>query len=324
MRFKMIKYFITGCAGFIGSTMVDTLLAQGHKVVGYDNFATGRPEFLIEANKNVNFQFFEGDIQNLESMKMAMEGCDFVFHLAANADIRFGTQHPTKDLLVNTIGTSNVLEAMRSLGIKKIAFASSSAMYGDSPIIPTPESISTPIQTSFYGASKLAGEGLIQAYGAAYNWDTYMFRYVSILGPRYTHGHAYNFSLALRDDPSYLYVLGGKAQQKSYLDIDDCVQGMLTAIEKGAPNQIYNIGNDEYFTLQQSVDTIIELTGTEPRVEWSGNERGWIGDSIINILDITKLTALGWKPKYSIYESLNRTINWLNDNDWIFEKRGAL
>ena len=184
-----MKYFITGAAGFIASNLTDYLLKQGHDIIGYDNFTTGNKVFLESSISNKNFKIIEGDILDYEKLHLSMIGCDFVFHLAANADVRFGTKHVDKDLKQNTIGSFNVLEAMRKNKIKKIAFSSTGSVYGEAKIIPTPEDAPFPIQTSFYGASKLAGESLLSAFAEGFDYQVWIFRFVSILGERYSHGH---------------------------------------------------------------------------------------------------------------------------------------
>src|SRR5262245_32352255 len=224
--------FVTGAAGFIGSSLVDRLLADGHRVVGYDNFSTGQRSFVADAVKNPAFSLVEGDTLDLDALSRATRGAEIVFHLAANADVRFGTEHPKKDLEQNTIATFNVLEAMRENGVKRIAFSSTGSVYGEARVIPTPEDAPFPLQTSLYGASKLAGEGLIAAYGEGFGFEGCVFRFVSILGERYTHGHVFDFYRSLRKDPTRLRVLGNGMQKKSYLYIGDCLDAMLVAMEK--------------------------------------------------------------------------------------------
>ena len=213
-----MKYFVTGGAGFIGSNMVDRLLSEPeNEVVAYDNFSTGRREFLEDALKNDRFTLVEGDTLDLDTLTQAMAGADFVFHFAANADVRMGCEHPKKDLEQNTIATFNVLEAMRANGIKRIGFSSTGSVYGEAEVIPTPEDAPFPIQTSLYGASKLACEGLLAAYAEGFGYTAYIFRFVSILGERYTHGHVFDFCKRLKDDPKHLHILGDGHQKKSYL-----------------------------------------------------------------------------------------------------------
>src|SRR5215510_1072654 len=229
---KNMKHLVTGAAGFIGSNLVDRLLAQGEAVVGYDNFSTGMRRFIEPARANPGFDLIEGDLLDEARLGAAMRGVDFVWHLAANADVRFGVEHPRKDLEQNTIATYNVLEAMRANAVGRIAFSSTGSVYGEAPVIPTPEDAAFPVQTSLYGASKLAAEGLVAAYCEGYGFQGYIFRFVSILGERYTHGHVVDFYKQLRRDSRTLYVLGNGKQRKSYLYVQDCLAAMLLAIEK--------------------------------------------------------------------------------------------
>ena len=192
---------ITGAAGFIGSSLTDRLLQEGYRVRGYDNFSTGRIEFLEEALRSDAFELCKGDLLDAEKLKTAMESVETVFHLAANADVRNGPDNPRKDLEQNTIGTANVLEAMKDCGVKRIVFSSTGSVYGESVVIPTPEDAPFPVQTSLYGSSKLAAEGLISAYCEAFGMQSWIFRFVSILGERYTHGHVFDFYKQLLEHP---------------------------------------------------------------------------------------------------------------------------
>ncbi len=315
-------YFITGGAGFIGSNLADRLLAAGAHVTVYDNLSTGCAEFLAGAHRQSNFRFIAGDTLDEAALTKAMAGCDFVFHLAANADVRFGTQHPRRDLEQNTVATQNVLEAMRANNIRRIAFSSTGSVYGEAPVIPTPEDAAFPVQTSFYGASKLAGEGLIAAYCEGFGFQGYIFRFVSILGERYTHGHIFDFYQKLRDDPETLKVLGDGTQRKSYLYIQDCIDAMLTAIAKAdAKVNIFNLGTEEYVSVNDSIAAIIGHLGLKPRLSYTGGDRGWIGDNPFIFLDIKKIRALGWQPKHAIREGIMKTLAWLQANQWVYEKR---
>src|SRR5467141_3262952 len=203
-----MRCFVTGAAGFIGSSLVDRLLAFGHSVVGYDNFSTGQRRFLEGASRSPQFRLAEGDLLDNDALRSAIAGSDMVFHLAANADVRFGTHHPFKDIEQNTIATYNVLEAMRANAIKRIAFSSTGSVYGEATVFPTPEDAPFPIQTSLYAASKIAGEAMVQAYCEGFGFEGYIFRFVSILGERYTHGHVFDFYKQLMADSTRLRVLG--------------------------------------------------------------------------------------------------------------------
>jgi UDP-glucose 4-epimerase len=317
-----MRFFVTGGAGFIASNLVDRLLADGHTVTAYDNFVTGQPQFLEQARQHASFRLVEGDTLDLPRLTEAVAGHEFVFHLAANADVRFGTQHPRKDLEQNTLATFNVLEAMRANGVRRIGFSSTGSIYGEPDVFPTPETCAFPVQTSLYGASKLAGEGLIAAYCAGYGFQGYIFRFVSILGERYTHGHVFDFYRKLLADPSQIEVLGNGKQRKSYLYVQDCVEAILTVIARAEePVNIYNLGPDEYCAVDDSLGWICEHLGVNPQRRYTGGERGWIGDSPFIFLDATKLRGLGWRPKLSIREGVMRTLEYLQANQWVLEQR---
>ncbi len=318
-----MKYFVTGGAGFIGSNMVDRLLSEPeNEVVAYDNFSTGRREFLEDALKNDRFTLVEGDTLDLDAMTKAMKGCEFVFHFAANADVRMGCEHPKKDLEQNTIATFNVLEAMRANGIKRIGFSSTGSVYGEAEVIPTPEDAPFPIQTSLYGASKLACEGLLAAYAEGFGYTAYIFRFVSILGERYTHGHVFDFCKKLKDDPNHLHILGDGHQKKSYLYVKDCMEAILTVVRNAKEKvNIYNLGTDEYVEVNDSVRFICGKLGVKPEFTYAGGERGWIGDNPFIYLDTKKVRSLGWTPKATIEDGVVKTVEYLMANQWVFEAR---
>lgn len=312
--------FVTGCAGFIGSNLVDRLLADGRTVTGYDNFSTGQKEFIASALEHPAFKLIRGDVLDIGTLTDSMSGVDFVFHLAANADVRFGTEHPRKDLEQNTIATYNVLEAMRANDIRRIAFSSTGSVYGEAQVFPTPEDSPFPVQTSLYGASKLAGEGLIQAYCEGYDFQGYIFRFVSILGERYSHGHVFDFYKKLLQNPEELYILGNGHQRKSYLYVQDCIDAILFGIEKSYEKvNIYNLGTDEYCKVNDSIGWICEHLGLDPDRIYSGGERGWIGDNPFIFLDTIKIRKLGWKPKLTIQQGIIRTLEYLQANQWLLE-----
>ena len=317
-----MRVFITGAAGFIGSNLVDRLLGIGYSVVGFDNLSTGQLEFLKAASRSPCFHFERGDLLDLAHLERAMAGCEIVFHLAANADVRFGLQHPRKDLDQNTIGTWNVLEAMRVHHIRRIAFASTGSVYGESRIFPTPEDAPFPIQTSLYGASKLAAEGLIAAYCEGFDMQAYIFRFVSILGERYTHGHVFDFYRQLKSHPDYLEVLGNGHQKKSYLYVQDCISAILLALEKAEEKvNIFNLGLDEYCEVNDSIRWISEKLGVSPKIRYTGGERGWIGDNPFIFLDCARIRQLGWTPSLNIQQGVVRTVEFLQQNEWVFERR---
>jgi UDP-glucose 4-epimerase len=319
---RKLRYFVTGCAGFIGSTLTERLLFDGHMVVGYDNFSTGQESFLRAASASGGFRLVRGDVLDHATLSEAMTGSDFVFHLAANADVRFGIENPRRDLEQNTIATHNVLEAMRKNGIAKIAFSSSGSVYGATLAIPTPEDAPFPIQTSLYGASKSAGEGLITAYCDGFGFQSHIFRFVSILGERYTHGHVFDFYKQLKADPGILRVLGDGRQRKSYLYVHDCIDAMLLAIQRSeARINILNLGTDSYCAVNDSIKWICERLGVNPKIEYGGGERGWIGDNPFIFLDTTKIRALGWKPQLTIQQGIVRTVEYLVANPSVLDTR---
>ncbi len=314
--------FVTGCAGFIGSSLTDRLLAAGHSVTGIDNFSTGQEQFLSSALQHPKFTLHRADLLDLDALKKSMAGADFVYHLAANADVRFGTDHPRKDLDQNTIATYHVLEAMRANNIKRIAFSSTGSIYGEAPVIPTPEDCPFPIQTSLYGASKLAAEGMIAAYAEGFGFQAYIFRFVSILGERYTHGHVFDFIKQLREHPERLKVLGDGTQRKSYLYIHDCIDAIFLAQEKSQHKvNLFNLGTDEYVRVNDSIGFITAEMGLKPKLEYTGGDRGWIGDNPFIFLETKKIRALGWKPKLTIREGIIKTVQYLLANPGILECR---
>ncbi len=314
--------FVTGAAGFIGSSLVDRLLAAGCRVTGYDNFSTGFRQFLEEAVRNPAFTLVEADLLEPERLTAAMAGCDMVFHLAANADVRFGTEHPSRDLHQNTIATFNVLEAMRANGIRRIAFSSTGSVYGEAAVIPTPEDAPFPIQTSLYAASKLAGEGMIAAYCEGFGMEAHIFRFVSILGERYTHGHVFDFFRRLSTDPTTLPVLGDGHQRKSYLYVQDCIDAIFVALARAhAKVNILNLGTPEYVEVNDSIAAITAHMGVAPNLAYSGGSRGWVGDNPFIFLDTKRIQSLEWTPRLTIREGIVRTLEWLQANRWVYEVR---
>jgi UDP-glucose 4-epimerase len=317
-----MRAFITGCAGFIGSHLTDRLLSSGCDVVGFDNLSSGRRRFLEGALQNARFQLLEGDLLDVHALIAAMRGSDCVFHLAANADVRHGTGHPRKDLEQNTIATHNVLESMRAHGIRKIAFASTGSVYGEATVFPTPEDAPFPVQTSLYGASKLACEGLIAAYCEGFGLQSWIFRFVSILGERYSHGHVFDFYKQLRSDPSRLHVLGDGRQRKSYLHVQDCVDGILLAISGSLERvNILNLGLDSYCEVNDSIGWICAELNVKPAITYRGGERGWVGDNPFIFLDTRRIRELGWRPKLNIEQGVRRTVEYLQGNPWLLETR---
>src|ERR1700722_3936697 len=270
----MKRVCVTGGAGFIGSTLADRLRAPGAGGRVVDGFRTGRRGFLDGLLAGPGVTLYEGDILDDAVLRPALEGCDWVFHLQANADVRRGLERPRRDLEQNTIAIANVLEAMRAEGVSRIAFSSTGSVYGEPDVFPTPEDAPFPVQTSLYGASKLAGEGMIGAYAHGFDFTGLVFRFVSILGERYTHGHVYDFYCALKRDPERLRVLGDGRQQKSYLYVKDCVGAIMTAVARheGRAGElgVYNLGTDETVVIDDSISVICRHIGVEPELDYAG------------------------------------------------------
>jgi UDP-glucose 4-epimerase len=323
----MAKYLVTGAAGFIGSHLCDRLLELGHTVIGLDNKKIKHLGY--QNNSNPNFTFINCDLTKHFDGAI-YDNIDMVFHLAANADVRHGFEDTKRDLEHNTIATYNVLELMRRANINKIAFSSTSAIYGDIGKQyfpkPIPENCQIPTQISLYGASKLACEGLIQAYCSGFGMQSWIFRFSSIIGERYSHGFIYDFYRQLKKDPTKLYVVGGKDQQKSYLYVKDCVEGILHAINSDwtFSHGIYNLGHNDAVSLTDTIPIITRYLGINPEVTWSGNPVGWKGDSKYSFVDTSRIKGFGWHPTVSISEGIILTLKWLQENEWILEQRGDL
>mgnify|MGYP006072668641 CR=1 FL=1 len=321
----MRKCVVTGCAGFIGSHLVDRLLSNGDTVIGIDNFSTGRMEFISEAKQSLNFTLHQIDLLEYDQIESVFIGADIVFHLSANADVRNGINHTRVDLEQNTIVTHNVLEAMRVNNVMNIAFSSTGSVYGEAKTIPTPEDAAFPIQTSLYGASKLACEGLISAYAEAFGINAWIFRFVSILGERYTHGHIYDFYKKLKKTPFSLEVLGNGKQRKSYLYIHDCIDAIFLAINNQKENvNILNLGFDDYCDVNSSIGWICKELNLDPKLKYTGGNRGWIGDNPFIYLDTKRMQGIGWNPKVTIQQAIIKTVNYLQENEWVFDDKHAI
>jgi UDP-glucose 4-epimerase len=305
---------VTGGAGFIGSHVVDVLLGRGSRVTVFDNFSTGFREFVAPRD---HLRVVEGDLLEQAKIDEAMRGVDFVFHLAANADIKDNLIQPRKCVEQNVVATQNVLEAMRAAGTKEIAFSSTGSVYGEATVVPTPEDAPFPVQTSLYATSKVAAEGLLSSYALGYGFKTWTFRFVSVLGPRYSHGHVMDFWRKLRRDPGRLDVLGNGKQKKSYLHVGDCVGAMFVAIERAHDAiNVFNLGHDYAIEVNQSIALITRAMGVTPKVEYGGGERGWIGDSPRILLDTARIRGLGWSPSKTIEDSVVETLTFLNDHQF--------
>lgn len=303
---------VTGGAGFIGSHLVDALVERGACVRIVDDFSTGFRQFV-----NPAVELCESSLLDFAKMRAVFAGAELVFHLAANADVRHGLSHPRRDVEQNLLATHNVLEAMREHGVKRVAFSSTGAVYGDAAVLPTPEDAPFPIQTSLYGASKVAAEGLLSAYAHGYGFRSSIFRFVSMLGPRYTHGHVFDFWRKLKRDPTRLEVLGDGTQQKSYLHVADCVQALLLGVERQTePVSVLNIGHADWLSVTESIAIICQELAVSPTLSFTGGERGWVGDSPKILLDTTRLRRLGWAPSVALPDAIVETLQFLEANPY--------
>lgn len=317
-----MRCLVTGAAGFIGSALTDRLLGDGHEVVGLDDFSTGQAEFLEAAVASPRFRLVRADVLDTGAVREAALGCDLVFHLAANADVRHGLQHPRRDLQRNVMATSSVLEAMRAAGVSRLAFTSTGAVYGDAPDVPTREDTRFPVQTSLYGASKVACEGLVTAYAEGCGFRAWIFRLTSVLGERYSHGHVFDFYGKLRDGADEIEILGDGRQRKSYVYVADCVNAIALATAPARERvTIVNVGGPGYCTVDESLGWICEALGARPRRRYAGGDRGWAGDSPFVWLDTARLESLGWRPTVDIREAVLRTVRYLQANEWLLERR---
>jgi len=317
---KFTKALVTGGAGFIGSHIVERLVNDGAKVVVYDNLSTGFEKYLARHGDRV--QFVKGDILETARLTKAMDGCEAVFHLAANADVRGGVQNTLIDLRENVLGTHSVLEAVKHCAVAHFAFASSATVYGEPEVFPTPEN-SELLQTSVYGASKAAGESYIQAYAEYYGFKACMFRFVSWIGEHYSHGVIFDFMKKLQANPHQLEILGDGEQQKSYLYVRDGVNGIFTALEKAPKGKnVFNLGHDDWMNVKDLAKIIIDEMGlSNVAFSFTGGKRGWVGDSPFVHLETARLKSLGWKPETSIADGIRKTVRYLLDNPEILARR---
>jgi UDP-glucose 4-epimerase len=314
-----VRVVVTGASGFIGSNLVESLLGRGDTVVGIDNLSTGHRRFLAAAIENDRFRFVEGDLGNGLDLASLFADADAVVHLAANADVRFGWQDTRRDLQQNVVVTLEIADAMRAAGVRRLLFSSTGSVYGETPVVPTPEDAPFPRQTSLYGASKLAAEGYLSAYAEMGELDVTVFRFVSVLGRNYTHGHVIDFVSALTADPTRLQILGDGNQSKSYLDVSDCVAALMSRLDVAPRFEIFNLGTDGYCTVRESVGWICDRLGVRPELRFSGGDRGWVGDNPFIFLDTSAIRATGWAPRFTIKEAVERTVDFLAENRWLLE-----
>jgi UDP-glucose 4-epimerase len=302
---KMSKMFVTGGAGFIGSYLVDTLMASGHDVIVYDNLSTGSLDNIRQHSGKKNIRFIQGDLLDLDGLAGSMADCDTVFHLAAHADVRSGASDTRIDLDNGIIGTYNVLEAVRRNGIGRLVYASSAAVYGETLPVPMPESHGPLMPISLYGSAKAAGEALISAYCHTFNIQAWMFRFANIVGPRRKQGVIYDFVCKLKRNPAELEILGDGKQCKPYLHVEECVAGFLYAFEHaGERVNLFNIGVDSATDVTTIAEIVIKEMGLSGvKLNYTGGDRGWLGDAPQLRFDMSRMHKLGWHAKLSSDEA---------------------
>ena len=308
----MKRVMVTGGAGFIGSHVVDRLLAGGDEVIVYDNFSTGSMWNLRQHAGSDRLFVAQGNVLDLPPLRENMEGCQAVFHFQANADVRGGVADTRRDLEQNTIATWNALEAARLAGVGTFVFASSAVVYGEPGVFPTPET-ATLRQTSLYGASKLACEAMAEAYSEYFGIRVLIFRFVSWVGPRYSHGVVADFVAKLRRDPHMLEILGDGAQEKSYLHVADGVDGIFLAYGADTGRKaVFNLGHDAHVNVVEVASAVAEEMGLQGVMfKMAGGRRGWPGDSPLVHLDTTRMRMLGWSPRIPILEGIRDTARFL-------------
>ena len=305
-----MKYMVTGGAGFIGSNIVDRLMNEGHEVVVYDNLSSGNDDFISHHLENSKFNFVKGDLLSPETLDEAIKGVDFVFHLAANPDVRYGIDRTRIDLEQGPIATHNLLEAMRKHGVKNIAFSSSSTVYGEVTQLPTDEEYGPLLPISLYGASKLSCEALISGYCHSFDMKAVMFRFANVIGFRGTHGVLVDFINKLKENPAELEILGDGKQKKSYFLVEDCVGGIFTAIEKSEKiSDVYNLGCEDWMDVTDIADIVVEEMGlSNVEYKYTGGARGWVGDIPKTWLNIEKIKSLGWQPANTSEQAVRKAV----------------
>jgi UDP-glucose 4-epimerase len=306
-----VKAFVTGGAGFIGSHLLRRLLnsEKTERVVAYDNFTSGRRSYLEVLRGDARLSVVEGDLKDAGRVRESMDGCDTIFHLAANPDIAKAVTQPDIDFWEGTYLTQNVLEAIRQTGASRIFYTSGSGVYGEDPTVNFPENYGPCIPISTYGASKLASESLIAAYCHMFGLVARVFRFANVVGPRQTHGVGYDFIRRLKSDPTALRILGDGTQEKSYIHVDDVLEAIFLVANKASkPYDVFNVATGDYITVRQIADLAVEIAGLsqdEVRYGFTGGDRGWKGDVPIVRFDCSKIKALGWRNQQSSAEALS-------------------
>ncbi len=304
-----MRALVTGGAGFIGSHLIDRLVSRGDEVVVLDNLSSGKLEFIQPHIDSGKVKLIRGDITDFDDVYSAMADIECVFHLAANPDIRLGTRVTDTDLKQGTIATYNIVESMRQCDVKKIVFASSSVVYGEDAPMPTPENHGPCMPISLYGASKQAGEGLISSWVGTFGLQAWVFRFANIIGERGTHGVIFDFIHKLKADPNRLEVLGNGLQEKSYMEVGDCVDGILHVMSKSDGKlNLFNLGSHDTSSVKRIAEIVVEETGcNDASIEYTGGDRGWAGDIPRAMLSIDKMLSTGYDVRYNSEDAIRHT-----------------
>jgi UDP-glucose 4-epimerase len=310
---RKMKIVVTGGAGFIGSHVVDRLVAENHEVVVLDNLSSGNEAFIAPHRGKENFRFHKVDIVH-DDVTGFFDGVDEVWHLAANPEVRLGAENTRIHLEQNVIATYNVLEAMRLNDVRRMLFTSTSTVYGEADQLPTPEEYPT-IPISLYGASKLACEAFIASYCHTFEMQAWIYRFANVIGTRSTHGVIYDFINKIRGNPAELEILGDGSQTKSYIYVSDCIEAMLMGLQAVDKSRvrIFNIGTNDMTTVTSIATLVSEAMHASPEFVFTGGNRGWIGDVPVMLLDTSKLNNLGWEQRYTSEEALKKAIQDLQD-----------
>jgi len=311
---KDTRFFIVGGAGFIGAHFVDYLLGEGEasQVTIYDNFSSGREWHVSKHASDPRFRIARGNVEDLPTLRQAMEGHQVVIHLASNPDIARAATEPDIDFFQGTALTNSVVEAMRTTSAKRILYASGSGVYGDFGQKEIPEDQGSLLPISTYGASKLAGEALIASYSFMFGLSGCAFRFGNVVGPRQTHGVGFDFARRLLDDPSQLRILGDGSQSKSYVHISDIMAAVLRAhTETQSAYQVYNVATGDTITVKEIAELAVECVGLSAgavRFDYTGGDRGWKGDVPVVRLSTKRIKDIGWACKHSSRQALQKAI----------------
>ncbi len=303
---------VTGGAGFIGSHIVDKLIEKGEEVRIIDNLSSGKIQ-----NVNKNSELIIADLRDKNKVKEALKGVEEVWHISANPDVRSSSENPSESFENNILATYILLEEMRKMNVKRIIFTSTSTVYGEANTIPTPEDHYT-LPISVYGATKLGCEALISSYCYTFDFEAWIYRFANVIGKRSSHGVIYDFIMKLRENPDILEILGDGEQRKSYIYIDDCIDGIFYGLKADDRVNIFNLGSEDWITVRRIAEIVCEEMGVKPIFKFTGGKRGWKGDVPLMLLSIEKIKKLGWKPRYNSEEAVRKAVRDLLQ-EYVFE-----